>query len=875
MATALAWIDIDENTRLFLEVAEDYAIIAGQALRAFQLKDTRDSGSVTLNDSNVRNAIAAFVELVERNPNTQVELRFFTTSAIGKERAIADRPAGIPGLEYWRKVAAGANPSPLRSMLESDRFPQSVRDFSKVRDDAALRRDLIERVHWDCGEPGLSALRRELEMRLVVIGRDLFHLPATEARRLADPLVYRVLEKCTLSTPQDRVLTRADLYAAIDGVTLTSVPRAAVDRLARFASGMMGSLPGGVDLRDSLSTADAGWLIDSTTLPVPHGRIPRDAVESAVADALENFGVGVLVGGSGLGKSTVSRAVALAQADAFLMVDFRDIDAKETRCRLDMLFARIGGLRSSILILEDLNHFDDPGVTLSLASVLGALRRRYYRVLVTCYRKPALRALAEVGLDQGCIVDCPYLSEEEVSTLVSNNGGNPDRWGRFAYFAGASGHPQLTHAFVVGIAARGWPVDEIVDVLSHGMSSGDIDAVRDAARRSLVSKLPERTRSLLYRLSLVIGRFSRSLALTIGEISPQVPQVGDCLDELVGPWIEAVGHDLFRVSPLASSFGREMLLHEEQERVHETIAVQILRTGKIGTGDVNTIMVHAIRGKSPQSLAVLGLSVLLADSRTVELLAEHAFIFRILSTDGSIYPEDSLVSAILRLTQFKLAAAGDEGSRITDIATALFNEISDLPEGEMRRAIEVMAMVTVLGTMGVANYLDNWVALLVRLRSLAESDDVLQDIVANFQGVGDAEGSGVFGLLFTIGSANLASVERLEQIINELDELDANERALWLEPVEKASSDYSVFINGPWATQSRTDDFVAAGFATRYGRMAEKTQHWGIGTLSLQCSVAQAVMLDEYQENKRGCASGPQRGGVSTGRRCDSLSRHG
>ena len=38
----------------------------------------------------------------------------------------------------------------------------------------------------------------------------------------------------------------------------------------------------------------------------------------------------------------------------------------------------------------------------------------------------------------------------------------------------------------------------------------------------------------------------------------------------------------------------------------------------------------------------------------------------------------------------------------------------------------------------------------------------------------------------------------------------------------------------------------------RYGRMAEKTRNWGMRLLSLQCSVAQAVMLDEYENDKEG-----------------------
>ena len=43
LATALAWVDIGEHDRLFLEVAEDYAIIAQQALslKAVQIKGHR------------------------------------------------------------------------------------------------------------------------------------------------------------------------------------------------------------------------------------------------------------------------------------------------------------------------------------------------------------------------------------------------------------------------------------------------------------------------------------------------------------------------------------------------------------------------------------------------------------------------------------------------------------------------------------------------------------------------------------------------------------------------------------------------------------------------------------------------------------------
>jgi hypothetical protein len=98
--SALAWLDLDEKSWLYLEVAEDYATVAGNALNAVQVKDTAASGSVTLNTGGVRDAIHAFVDLVARNPGRAVKLRYLTTSPIGTEQSRADRPAGEAGLTY-------------------------------------------------------------------------------------------------------------------------------------------------------------------------------------------------------------------------------------------------------------------------------------------------------------------------------------------------------------------------------------------------------------------------------------------------------------------------------------------------------------------------------------------------------------------------------------------------------------------------------------------------------------------------------------------------------------------------------------------------------------------------------------------------------
>src|SRR5262249_38143997 len=53
--------------------------------------------------------------------------------------------------------------------------------------------------------------------------------------KLADVLMHHVLKKSIIRNADERVLTRADLYAAIDLATCLSVPRARVDSILSSA----------------------------------------------------------------------------------------------------------------------------------------------------------------------------------------------------------------------------------------------------------------------------------------------------------------------------------------------------------------------------------------------------------------------------------------------------------------------------------------------------------------------------------------------------------------------------------------------------------------------------------------------------------------
>lgn len=847
---ALAWIDIPENARIFLEVAEDYATVARDALRAFQVKDTAASGAATLNTLGVREAVGSFVDLAARNPGRRVMLRYFTTSPIGTEHKVDDRPAGEAGLAYWRKAAGGADVAPLRAILLGETFSEAVRTFVSARDDDALRRELLQNIHWDCGAPDLSMIRRELEERLVVVGRNQFHLPADEARRLADTLMNAVLLASIRAKAEERALSRSMLYATIDAATRQSMPRASVDALARFSSVLSGAMAGGGSSTADFSLAELGWIVASGDLPGLVNSIPRPALEAAIEAALQARGAAILFGGSGLGKSLIARAVARARSAPFECLDFRDLSAAETRHRLDLLFARIGAFTSSVMIFDDLNHLDNSGVTLALARVLSALRRRDRIALFTCYRKPSARSLIEVGLDASTLVEVPYFSENEVGEMIRRHGGDPKTWTRMAYVVGAQGHPQLVHAFVLGLASREWPKSELRDAVVHGLSSGEVDAERDAARRSLAAALPEETRDLLYRLSLVIGRFDRTLVLSIGSHAPAITRAGERLDELVGPWIEPIARDMYRVSPLAGQSGHASLTIIEQRKIHALVARHMLSRGTIDASQANMILGHALVGKAEDCLLPLARSVMTADQETLALVAEHFFVLCILSTDAPIYPDNLMLSGMLRLAQFRLYAASGKDTSIAACAAGLLREIAAEPDAQLRENFEAMALSTMLVNVGIANYLPQWLALLRRFRELVEGDRYLRNLMTNVESMPGSDGFGFFGVIFTIGAIHLSSVERFEQIIIDLDGLEPEERAMWLQGYREHPRECGVFVNGPWSSEHERDAVDPGDAEQRYKRIAARTKNWGIRSLTVQCHVARAVILDEYAKDQ-------------------------
>jgi len=208
--SGLAWLDLRPGDELYLEVAQDYSLAAGDALRAVQVKDT--SAKVTINSKNIRDALDAFVDLVARNPGREIYLHFLSTSSVGREQRREHRANGEPTLLYWRRAATAADVQPLREVLAKIELSGRVRAFIDARDNETLRRDFLRRIQWDCGQQPIEGVLRELENGLLRYFVERFK-SSVRREQLVAAVLHRVL--LTIIQPGNRRLTDADLLALV------------------------------------------------------------------------------------------------------------------------------------------------------------------------------------------------------------------------------------------------------------------------------------------------------------------------------------------------------------------------------------------------------------------------------------------------------------------------------------------------------------------------------------------------------------------------------------------------------------------------------------------------------------------------------------
>jgi hypothetical protein len=240
-----AWIDLGEQDELYLEVAEDFAEVLkdpsrlDEVLNATQVKDTRESGSVTLNSGDVLDAISRLFYLGKEKPGREVFLTFLTTSPIGRERKNR-LTSGRVGISVWQEKSS-ANVDELRAALAL-RFDQNeLGDFIRNSSNDELQTRLLSRLFFACGEAGWQDVAAANRATLVGMRNEV---SATEemADRAYGVLLSGLID--TILSSGDRRLDRSTFLSSFRKATSLSLPsQTAVDLISRNVTGAAAAPP--------------------------------------------------------------------------------------------------------------------------------------------------------------------------------------------------------------------------------------------------------------------------------------------------------------------------------------------------------------------------------------------------------------------------------------------------------------------------------------------------------------------------------------------------------------------------------------------------------------------------------------------------------
>lgn len=842
--TALAWVRLKPFQRLYIEVAEDYALVRNKVFEATQVKHAKTSRKVTLNDQGVKDAITSLIELRKNNPAHDVSIRYFTTMDIGHERDSSKYFGEKKGLEYWRSAADGkVDVTPIRKYLTKEQFSGPVKNFIQGLSDTDLCNKLVSRISWDCGQPSFSEIENEVVRSLEDIAIEHGQFLSRNAQKVANALCNRILSISTKECANSRMLRFSDLEHIIHSTTAIQVPEVIFNKMLDQNCAFQDVLFGQTTSEVSLSTDHGKWLYKGSDLLQKRGIIRRMEIERRLGNAVSEEGVAILTGSKGLGKSVTSRSFAQSQYDEFYIVECGDSGPLRIRHILNTVARKVTDFHGSILILENFNAIENSDLRLSLEYVITESRKYNVHILLTCYAQPPLTTLVSLGIDKQVVVECDYFSKDEIKSLIRAYSGDAEGWSRQIYVRSDSGHPTMVHGLITSLASRNWPENEKTLTVNSDRSTQDYEREHALTRKRIVLELPSGERDLLYRLSLITGPFDRHLALALSQIEPALTRAGESIDHLIGPWIEELSSSRYRISSLISGCGKEMFSEEELRCVHECIVDQLVREEPIEIRDIERVLLHAIYAEKSEILFYMARGILVSDSDMIRVIARESTLVQ-WRTDKPIFEKEPFASVYLRLAQFKLSEATGDQDRIHNVVDALCGEIELIPADQTRKVLWIYAIGLIVQSPGIAYVIDDWVSLLMRLISISRTLQFWREDFDGTETVPIEPKWDGFSVMFSDGILGIHSVAQFETIVDQLCEIPPESRSLLLQPVDEFFSDYFELVRHAWLQDREDPNYDAEDALQRYGRIAKKTSEWEEQRISLQAYAVQSAILD-------------------------------
>ena len=844
-----AWLDLAEDEVLYLEGAEDFDKVSGDAATATQVKDTQHN--ITLKSQEVVDGINHYWELRTQNRNLKVKFRFLTRSRIGVERG---NPFGESqsGLDIWSRCSGDqAAITKISEFLQTEgRISEEVAGFLKQTEPHKIYKQLIEPIAWETGSKEASFVEKSISDKLVLHG-DRYNILPSDAKKVCDSLLTEAWKVATQK--ENRELTRVrflEIFGAQATQTISTQQWRHYQQMLAATTGAVGAgfIEGSSDI-----TIQSQSPIQNTIPAFYHEVIPRTDLLASIQAKLHSEGIAVLQGGAGRGKTTLAKLTAKAiNGSSWLWLNFTGTDPSQIRQHLQQLANKVSTRSSQVhIVLDDLNLQPQqlPQYQEVLGVVVYRVLERGAKLLITSQHELPNNLIRLLGISPSVALQVPNFTISEIEQFAQQLGcpvDDAETWAKLTR-AQTSGHPMLVHVRLVQLQQEGWKRDIIESILQTPQELVD---EREQARQLLLN-LPEDHREFLYRLSLMSTEFRRDYALNIGEIPESIPHPGDVFSQLVGPWIDPIDEIYYMISPLLTNAARQVWSENKINDLHAQIANAILATKDLTMVEAQAALFHSMIGQNRiDFITVLQALMTVSENNWKKLSQDFSWLIHV-KTDvpERFFPRDTFVNYLFRSLQYRIAVEVEP-----EFAPKIL-EIWD-KETKLYKPYELYLQVRI--TLATQALIYHPVLLPVKqmvgyLKELIDIKDSAEDV----QGIYDnltrqlekykTDKSNFFSLLFGfIYARRPFYAPDLSDLIDALDNLQPKIRTLLLADFEDDSVYCQVLIDSIRMAETELENPDWTRCLEVYEKVIERTLAWRYPYIAAASARGIAIIHDEY-----------------------------
>ena len=842
--SALAWTELEDDESLYLEVAEDFAVVAKGALEAVQVKNT--ARRVTISSGDIITSINSFVELQGKNPSLKVTLRHLTTSTIGKEQKREHRIGDTPTLLAWRDLARAGDLSDLRRVLDKSKLSKESKDYIKsLDDDEDLRERFLKRIHFDCGAPKSHFLERQINSRIsnLLLDRGGVH---SQTQKCVANILLTLLKLSTNSNRDERHVDRSGLKEHLEAATHVTLNRADFETQNRLINK---ALSAALSSEAGLSSAQPFRPSPVAETPLPKALASRENDMRQLQQILESVGLCWIAGAAGMGKTVSARILAHKNGGDWAVIKLRGQSSQQVARALIQAADSMKDFNLRGLIVDNLGWVMEPSVLDNLHYLVHSANRSDVLLVLNSSDSPTSDFLFACNLQVGIARTLSEFTEEDIQEILAKCGVSNAHWAKYIHLVSGGGHPQLAMAFIQSMVASGWNPKELQTLDALLLEAPAISEVRKHTRERLLTDMPESTRRLIERLSLKTGGFSRELAIDLGKLDPPISDAGIVLDTLTGSWADQLEGDRFNLSPLLSGFAEKTLGANEKEEIHRAIADSLTKKRSLDVIDMNSALLAALSSKNEAAIVKLCMAILCSDFSELEIIAPHLYMFTIFKTDTIAYPAKAAISHMLRGAQVLLVnQQSNPPTKIQDALRCFSEEAKNVEQDEVRALMNVFVYSKLLLQTSKAGMGTSFIDVIRELDQLLENENCVLPSEA-LGGIKELENGGItaIGLMFVNQARQLSKIKELPAVFDFLENYSSGLRSRLLAPLDH---DVDMLVTGAWLNEYNENTIDPSAHSAVFARLEKQAVRWNQTDLAVCCRKFQAIILDEYGNDK-------------------------